>query len=209
MRIGDKFHKWVILDPRVKISYGQYKALCRCQCGTERLVRACDLKRNRSTNCGCIRNIKIGNVKRSHGLRNHPLYGVWVNMRNRCFRQEDPSFSRYGGRGISVSEEWCKSFSCFFDWCTQNGWKRGLQIDRIDNDGNYEPTNCRFVTNRENSSNTRRQKEKDLPVGVRRHRKRFQAIITKNYRTIFIGTFDTADEARNAYLCTKKEITSD
>lgn len=80
---------------------------------------------------------------------------VWYAMINRCYKPEDLQYKNYGGRGIKVCEEWKKDRMAFVNWALISGWAKGLQIDRIDNNGNYEPDNCRFVTDSENKKNTR------------------------------------------------------
>jgi hypothetical protein len=82
-----------------------------------------------------------------------PLHKVWLNMNNRCENPRFHAWHRYGGRGISVCPEWRSSAKAFIDWALANGYQRGLQIDRIDNDGNYDPDNCHFVTRIENNRN--------------------------------------------------------
>lgn len=92
-----------------------------------------------------------------HGLRNHPVYTVWDNMHRRCKHQSNTYYHNYGGRGISVCDEW-SDFKVFYDWAMSSGWSRGLEIDRADVNGDYCPSNCRFVTKQENSQNRRRTK---------------------------------------------------
>lgn len=104
-------------------------------------------KKPRCSDCRSIR----------HGLCDHPLHVTWNNMRMRCMNSRDRRYRNYGARGISVCPEW-DSFEAFFSWATRSGWERGLQIDRIDVNGNYCPENCRFVNNQENAQNTRRNK---------------------------------------------------
>lgn len=87
--------------------------------------------------------------------RTHPLYTVWCRMRERCYRTADVSYPNYGARGIGVCEEWRVSSKAFIDWALEHGWQRGLQLDRIDNNGDYTPKNCRFVTRKQNSVNRR------------------------------------------------------
>lgn len=96
--------------------------------------------------------------KTTHGLTGHPLYCVWKGLRERCRSPKNRNYFRYGGRGIKVCEEWNTDFKCFVDWSLANGWKPGLQIDRINNDGNYEPGNCRFVDRIVNVNNTRKNR---------------------------------------------------
>ena len=98
------------------------------------------------------------NVK--HGLYNTKLYHVFIGMKQRCFNQNNPSYPRYGGRGITICEEWLgdKGFNNFYKWSMENGYKEGLSIDRIDNDGNYEPSNCRWADNYTQLNNYSRNK---------------------------------------------------
>lgn len=129
--------------------------LCMCDCGTAKEVDSGDFAKTHS--CGCLRReLMVGNRQGvTHGGRKEQLYGVWKSMRERCFSPNHPGFHCWGGRGITVCEEWADSYSSFREWASHNGYGPGLQIDRIDNDGNYEPTNCRFVTAEVNANNRR------------------------------------------------------
>lgn len=95
---------------------------------------------------------KRGGVK-THGLHLTKLYKVMSGMKQRCFNKNHTHYDKYGGRGIKVCQEWLDDFKAFYDWAINNGWQSGLQIDRIDNDGDYEPSNCRFVTHMVNCRN--------------------------------------------------------
>ncbi len=101
-------------------------------------------------------------AKRTHGLTSggstDPLYRVYSGMKARCTYPSVQAYRFYGGRGIRVCEQWSKDPQSFFSWARENGWRQGLELDRIDTNGNYCPENCRFVTHRENSQNTRRSK---------------------------------------------------
>ena len=90
-----------------------------------------------------------------HGLRKTRLYRIWSNIKTRCINQNDSHFERYGKRGITVCEEWKNDFKTFYDWAINNGYSDKLTIDRIDNNGNYEPSICRWVTVKEQNQNKR------------------------------------------------------
>ncbi|MBE7128090.1 hypothetical protein [Bacillus mycoides] len=129
--------------------------LVKCTlCDKELEMRKDVFKKSKS--CGCIRKItgpQNSSFKTTHGLTDSPLYSKWSNMKERCYRPENKRYDRYGARGITIYAEWKDNFISFYNWCMDNGYKEGLQLDRIDNDGNYEPGNCRFVTPKQNSRN--------------------------------------------------------
>lgn len=125
------------------------KFLCKCDCGNETEVALNALTRTLS--CGCLRSEMVSERATIHGLRKHTLYNVWDGMKQRCGNPHTARYRHYGGRGIKVCEEWKNDFKVFYDWAMANGWKKGLQIDRIENDGNYEPFNCQFISNKENN----------------------------------------------------------
>lgn len=94
---------------------------------------------------------------KSHGMSKTPIYRTWLKMKERCTYEKHPYYHNYGGRGISICNEWM-SFEAFACWASANGWRKGLELDRIDNDLGYMPSNCRFVTKHENAQNTRANK---------------------------------------------------
>ncbi len=130
----------------------------------------------------------------------HPLYTAWKAMKQRCCNPNDPAFHNYGGRGISVCKQWIDDPKAFVEWGLVNGWKSELAIDRTDNNGNYEPTNCRFVTQAVNNGNQRdHKKASGLPVGVRLNGNGFQARIYIGGKRLCLGTFDTPEKASAAF----------
>lgn len=100
---------------------------------------------------------KLKHPNATHGLSKHPLFPKLNKMRSRCYNSKSDDYKYYGGRGITVCDEWLNNPQSFFDWALSNGYKKGLEIDREDNNGNYEPSNCRWVTHDVNSQNTRRR----------------------------------------------------
>ena len=127
----------------------------------------------------------------------HTLYNMWYNIRARCYNPKKNQYKDYGGRGIKICKRWLDR-DTFIAWCLNNGWKPGLQLDRRNNDGNYTPSNCRFVTPKENSNNQRVRC--DSPTGIRgitlsANGKKFKA----QCKNIYLGTFKTIEEAEEAY----------
>lgn len=134
---------------------------CRCDCGNIIYVRSYDLRSGHTKSCGCYQiETSTENIKAFHvlqgfdGRTQHPTYQVWKDMMRRCYDPHNSNYANYGGRGISVCEEW-KDLQIFQQWALSHGFKKNLQLDRIDNDGNYVPENCRFVTRMENCNNKR------------------------------------------------------
>lgn len=96
----------------------------------------------------------MSNIK--HRLCDHRLYSIYSNMKTRYYNKNNHHYPNYGGRGIRICDEWLNNFVVFYNWAIDNGYSEGLSIDRIDVNGNYEPSNCRFITQHEQCYNTRR-----------------------------------------------------
>jgi len=169
---------------------------CICDCGETAFVKGIDLRAGRRTSCGCLRGKLWGN----HGYCNHKLYIVWARMVQRCRNKKEKSYINYGGRGIYVCDDWEKDPKTFIGWAIANGWRYGLQLDRINNNEGYYPENCRFVTPAENAANQRRIRKNNKTgfVGVAAHRGGYCATICVNMRQIYLGKFKSLIEAAKA-----------
>ena len=129
---------------------------CECDCGKTTTVRAHNLISGHTKSCGCFRKDKVKSTRITHGMCNHPLYTVHRNMMNRCYNPNNIAFPNYGARGIRVCERWKKFENFVGDMLSK--WKPELTIDRIDVDGNYEPSNCRWATREIQQQNQRTTK---------------------------------------------------
>lgn len=124
-----------------------------CECGTRRVVQAGHLKNGTTTSCGCYQKENMSKVATKHKLSEHPLYSVWAGMKSRCDNPKWKDFEHYGARGISYSSSW-KIFLNFYK-DMHEGYVKGLELDRIDNDRDYSKENCRWVTGKQNKNNKR------------------------------------------------------
>lgn len=147
---GKRFGRLTVLE---KDSSGHNKPTiwtCKCDCGKITKVDGHDLKRGKTKSCGCI------NLK--HGLKNTRIYNLWSKMKQRCYNVNSSNYKNYGERGITICNKWLdkdNGFINFYNWSMNNGYKDNLTIDRINVNGNYEPNNCRWITNIEQQRNKR------------------------------------------------------
>ncbi len=144
---GQRFGKWTVIKCTGRDKHRQVTWLCRCGCGKEAVVSGGSLRSSHSRGCRSC-------AKTTHGGTGTGLHSVWNGLRRRCHDKNCHNYKNYGGRGIMVCPEW-NAFGAFRDWALANGYKPSLQIDRINNDGNYDPSNCRFATSKQQNRNRR------------------------------------------------------
>ena len=143
---GQRFGMLTVIG-RKENRHGHAMWECLCDCGNKTVVPSGDLRRGKTKSCGCNRT--------THGDRGSRLYGIWIGIKTRCFNETDHTYALYGGRGITVCEEWRDSFEAFRDWALANGYRDDLSIDRKNPDGDYCPVNCRWTTMKEQQNNRR------------------------------------------------------
>ena len=162
MEIGQKTNRLLFLKETeskfAKNGNRKRMGLFKCDCGKEKIILIFSVRSEVTKSCGCYVSEKTSkaNIERkTHGMSRHNLYARWQRIKSRCLTKSNKRYSDYGGRGITICEEWKNDFMSFYNWAINNGYSPELGIDRIENNGNYEPSNCRFVTIKKNNNNTR------------------------------------------------------
>lgn len=156
--------------------------LCLCDCGNEKVVSGNSLSSGKTKSCGCYTKEVRSTAKTIHDLSSHELYATWNNMLARCYNPNSVGYRNYGGRGISVCDSWRNSVSEFISWSMNNGYKPYLTLDRYpDNNGNYEPGNCRWATAAQQAQNSRNTKLTLEKVRDIRNDTRTQIEISRDY----------------------------
>lgn len=153
---GQRFGRLIALCDTGKRRAGKPLWKCRCDCGKTVEVASGNLVSGNSKSCGCASVEKLMERNVTHGGSGTRLHRIWDSMKTRCTNPNSKTFKYYGGRGISVCTEWLHDFTAFRDWALANGYRDDLTLDRIDTDGNYGPTNCRWATWHEQRMNQRR-----------------------------------------------------
>lgn len=165
---GQKFGSLTVKERDISVSKNA-KWVCVCDCGNISLVESQKLRKGKTKSCGCKSALYKIETMGTHGKTNTKIYKIWHSMISRC-EYDSPNIKsqkRYKDKGIRVCDEWRNNFEEFYSWSINNGYKDGLSIDRISNDGNYEPSNCRWVTKIEQDNN--RSSNVNIKIGDTTH----------------------------------------
>lgn len=205
---GDRYWRLTVikeLEPRKTGKEFKRWFLFKCDCGNITETYLSDVRRGHTQSCGCIWREVIPTLLYKHGLKQDRLYDKWCCIKSRCFNPNVNEYMYYGGRGITLFDEWIENPVAFISYCkTLDGWDdRTLSIDRIDTNGNYEPGNIRFSTAHIQACNQRRRKSQTQYVGVVKRRNNFISEIHVNGIHTYFGSFKTIEEAvmaRNNFI---------
>lgn len=156
---GRKFGRLTVLERVENDKGGNVCLLCRCDCGTVKKIRRSHVVGGKIVSCGCYIRELASTLHRTHHMTGSRLYGVWSNMKTRCYNKSNRAYKDYGGRGIKICDEWL-DFENFYNWAIANGYDENAEhgectIERADVNGDYDPSNCRFITIEEQAANKR------------------------------------------------------
>lgn len=152
---GQKFGRLTVIELLSERKNAEKVYRCKCDCGNYTNVRSGSLKQGLTRSCGCLGREQVISCNTTHGKRYTRIYGIWKTMKTRCNNKNSPKYKNYGSRGIVVCDEWRNDFEAFYNWAMNNGYRDDLSIDRIDNDGNYSPDNCKWSTPKQQVRNRR------------------------------------------------------
>ncbi len=155
--LGQKFGRLTVLDRDKSNNTKHAYWICQCECGKIKSIRSAHLRSGGTISCGCYSAEMAAKRKTTHNLYGNRIYRIWANMIQRCKNPHEKCYKNYGGRGISVCQEWVENFLSFHSYVISlvDSDNEKMTLDRIDNDGNYEPGNVRWATRKQQGRNTR------------------------------------------------------
>ena len=202
--VGKTFNHLTILEYAGKNKYQKKLYKCKCNnCGNFKIMVGTEVKNGYSKSCGCLSK-QSKNVK--HGMAGTPIYKKWKTIKGRCFNPNSSNYKWYGGRGITMCDEWKNDFEKFYEDVGDIPFENA-ELDRIDNNKGYDPDNVRWVDHKTNSNNRRKYKNKTGYTGVtyKQRLNKYQAQLYKNKKFVYLGLYDTPEEAYQVYLKAKNE----